>query len=49
MAIRPCFCALRRPASRAECVDASPFRQLLDEGASATLSKGNFCGNMRRV
>jgi hypothetical protein len=34
---------------RREYFDASPLRRLLGEGASTTLAKGDFCGNMRRV
>jgi hypothetical protein len=34
---------------RHEYFGASRLRRLLGEGASATLAKADFCGNMRRV
>jgi hypothetical protein len=49
MAIRPLvgFSDACPRASRGR--EAAPFRRLLDEGASVTLAKAKFCGNMPGV
>jgi hypothetical protein len=49
MAIRPSLVFVICADAAYGMVNASPLRRLLDQGASATLPKGYFCGNMPGV